>query len=114
MLSSMKAIYWAGRSLDDLKGFPLDAKQEAGFQLDRVQRGLDPNNWKPIKMVGPGVREIRIKVDPNDQYRVLYVAEIEGRLLVLHAFQKKSQRTAKSDIDLARARLSGALKELRK
>lgn len=110
----MKAIYWAGRSLDDLKRFPLAAKQEAGFQLDRVQRGLDPNNWKPMKTVGPGVREIRIRVDPNDQYRVLYVAYIKGRVLVLHAFQKKTQRTAKADIDLAKARLSAALKELRK
>ena len=108
----MKAIYWAGSSKEDLKGFPLDAKKEVGFQLGRVQNGLNPNDWKPMKTVGTGVREIRIEVEPEGQFRVIYVARLADRIVVLHAFHKKTQKTRKSDIDLAKTRLSAALKEI--
>lgn len=58
---SMKELYFEGASLNDLKAFPIDAKREAGFQLDRIQHGLAPVDWKPTKSIGTGVREIRIR-----------------------------------------------------
>ncbi len=63
----------------------------------RVQFGLDPTNWKPMKTVGAGVREIRIHY--RGKYRVIYVANRNEAIYVLHAFQKKTQRTPKHDID---------------
>jgi phage-related protein len=108
----MKPIEFRGDSLDCLREFPQPARREAGFQLDRVQRGLEPFDWKPITSVGPGVREIRIR-DESGAYRVLYVAKFEDAVYVLHCFQKKTQATPKREIDLAAARYREILKEQR-
>jgi predicted XRE-type DNA-binding protein len=58
----VKDLHFVGASLADLRRFPAEARREAGFQLDAVQRGLDPTDWKPLSTVGAGVREIRIHV----------------------------------------------------
>jgi len=100
----MKDLYFAGSSLDELKDFPTDAKREAGFQLDRVQNDLEPENWKPIKTVGVGVREIRIRCT-DGAYRVIYTAKVRDTVYVLHAFQKKTQKTPQRNIELAKKRL---------
>jgi phage-related protein len=92
-----------GSSLEDLRDFPLSARREAGYQLDRVQNGLDPEDWKPMSVVGAGVREIRIR-DEDGAFRVLYVAKFAAAVHVLHCFQKKSEQTSKADIDLAAKR----------
>ncbi|OWJ92722.1 hypothetical protein B6S59_19340 [Pseudomonas sp. A46] len=99
-----KQIHFCGTSLDDLREFPDEARQDAGYQLDRVQNGLDPTDWKPMKTVGPGVIEIRIK-EVSGAFRVFYVANRDDKVYVLHAFRKTTQRTEKRDIELARARL---------
>ena len=100
----MKPIAFQGTSLDDLRAFPETARREAGHQLDQVQRGLEPDDWKPMPSVGPGVREVRVR-DEAGAFRVIYVATRPEAVHVLHAFQKKTQATAKRDLDLARARL---------
>jgi len=81
----------------------MDAKQNAGFQLHKVQQGDDPNDWKPMPRIGTGVREIRIKVE-SGEFRVIYIANIGQRIYVLHCFQKKTQQTSQRDIALAQAR----------
>lgn len=98
-----KPIAFVGTAAEDLRDFPADAKREAGFELDKVQRGLMPDDWKPMGTVGPGVQEIRIRDDGN-AYRVIYVAKFADAVYVLHAFQKKTQQTSQSDIDIAKAR----------
>lgn len=85
----------------------------AGFQLDRVERGLEPADWKPMPSVGAGVREIRIR-EESGAYRVLYVAKFEEAVYVLHCFQKKTQATPKRDIDLAEKRYRELVVERRK
>jgi phage-related protein len=99
----MKTLYWLGSSLDDLKQFPDDARREAGYDLRRIQSGLDPRDWKPMKTVGSGVREIRI-AEPSGSFRVFYVIERGDAVYVLHAFQKKTQKTEKKEIDKGKAR----------
>jgi phage-related protein len=86
-----------------IRDFPAGARREAGFQIDRVQRGLDPDDWKPIKSVGPGVREIRVR-DRAGAFRVIYVATFSDAVFVLHAFQKKMQATPRRDLELATVR----------
>ena len=100
----MKPVTFLGDSLDAIRGFPQGARREVGFQIDRIQRGLVPDNWKPMKSVGPGVREIRIRDDAG-AFRVIYVATLPDAVYVLHAFQKKTEQTARRDIKLARTRL---------
>lgn len=100
----MKLLAFQGSCLDDLRAFPEEARREAGHQLDLVQRGLDPDDWKPMPSVGPGVREVRVR-DEAGAFRVIYTATRPEAVYVLHAFQKKTQATAKRDLDLAKARL---------
>jgi phage-related protein len=100
----MKPLSFLGSSLDDLRAFPETARREAGHQLDRVQRGLDPEDWKAMPSVGIGVREVRIR-DQVGAFRVIYIATRPEAVYVLHAFQKKTQATAKRDLELAETRL---------
>jgi phage-related protein len=100
----VKPIAFLGGSLDDLRGFPADARREAGYQLDRVQRGLDPDDWRPMPSIGAGVREIRVR-ERGGAFRVIYVATLADMVYVLHAFQKRTRQTAKRDVDLAASRL---------
>jgi phage-related protein len=99
----MKTVVFLGDSLDRLRSFPARSRRDCGFQLERVQRGLDPDDWKPMAAVGPGVREIRIR-DASGAYRVIYVARFSEAIYVLHAFQKKTQRTAMRDLTRTRLR----------
>jgi len=100
----MKPAEFLGTALKDLRAFPDDARKEAGFQLDRVQRGREPSDWKPMPSIGPGVREIKVR-ESSGAFRVIYLASLKDRVVVLHAFQKKTQKTAQTDIDLAASRL---------
>ncbi|RJT28484.1 type II toxin-antitoxin system RelE/ParE family toxin [Mesorhizobium waimense] len=100
----MKVIEWLGSSRADVRAFPDDARIEAGWQLELVQRGDDPDDWKPLQIVGAGVREIRVR-EASGAVRVIYLATLEDRVLVLHAFHKKTQATSKKDLDLAAQRL---------
>lgn len=104
-MKCVKPVSFVGDSLARLRDFPEDARAEAGYQLSEVQSGNDPADWKPMKAIGPGVREIRIR-EVSGAFRVVYLATLPDRVLVLHAFQKKSQQTAQRDIDLARRRLN--------
>ena len=98
----MKPVVFVGSSLNDLRDFSPLARQMAGFQIDRVQNGLMPEDFKPMPSVGQGVYEIRVNV--QGAWRVLYISRLEDAIYVLHCFQKKTQKTRKEDIDLAQKR----------
>jgi phage-related protein len=104
----MKPLKFVGNSLNDLKSFPKPAQKEAGHQLNKVQEGKDPSDWKPMKTIGTGVREIRIQI--RDQYRIIYTASFTDAVYVLHAFLKKTQKTTKRDLDTAAQRLKAVQK----
>lgn len=106
-----KPIEFQGSSLDDLRAFPLAARREAGHQLDQVQNGQEPDDWKPMNAIGQGVKEIRIR-DAAGAFRVIYVAKFADAVYVLHCFQKKTEKTRKADVDLAAKRYRDLLKEL--
>ncbi|WP_055129234.1 type II toxin-antitoxin system RelE/ParE family toxin [Pseudomonas mediterranea] len=99
-----KPVNWVGSSLDDLRDFPRSAIQRCGHQLFRVEQGEEPDDWKPMKSVGKGVKEIRVACE-DGAFRVFYVVDRPEAIYVLHAFQKTTQKTEKRDIDLAKARL---------
>ncbi len=99
----MRTVIFEGSSLEMIRNFPDDARNRAGYEIDRVQRDLEPENWKPFPSIGQGVREIRIQL--GQQYRVIYIAKFDNKLHILHAFQKKTQKTRKADIELAKSRL---------
>ena len=92
-----------GSSRDDLKDFPEAVQDSVGFELYRVQCGLEPKDWKSITSVGTGVKEIRVR-DEAGIFRVIYLATRPEGVYVLHCFQKKTQRTSSSDLELATKR----------
>jgi phage-related protein len=94
----MKPIQFLGDSLKCIREFPDDVRQDAGRQLDRVQRGKQPDDFKPMPSIGKGVEEIRVW-DEAGTFRVVYTARMADAVYVLHAFQKKTQATSKRDID---------------
>jgi phage-related protein len=108
----LKPVTFHGDSLVRLRDFPTGVRQQAGQELYRVQIGRDPSDWKPMQTIGAGVREIRLR-DASGAFRVIYVATFADAVHVLHAFQKKSQKTAQRDVDLAAARLRDLKRELR-
>jgi phage-related protein len=101
----MKDLRFLGDSLKCLREFPADARQDAGYQLDQVQRGKQPNDFKPMPSIGKGVDEIRVW-DETGTYRVIYTARLADAVYVLHCFQKKTQATSQRDIELARSRFA--------
>jgi phage-related protein len=108
----MKPLRFLGDSLKAIREFGEDAKRDAGYQLDRVQRGGEPSDFKPMPTVGRGVKEIRVW-DDTGTYRVMYTAQLDEAVYVLHAFQKKTQATSKRDLELARKRWAELMKEAR-
>jgi phage-related protein len=93
-----------GGSREDVKRFPETAQDSLGFELYRVQCGLDPTDWKPMTSVGPGVKEVRVRDEPGIS-RMIYLATRPEGVYVLHCFQKKTQLTSRSDLELATKRL---------
>ncbi len=104
----VKEIAWIGSSHDDLRNNPRAVQQAVGYQLHRVQNGLEPHDFKPMPIVGKGVIEIRIKED-NGEYRVFYVASLADCVYVLHSFRKKTQKTSDKDIAKGQKRYRDAV-----
>ncbi|MEN8133674.1 MAG: type II toxin-antitoxin system RelE/ParE family toxin [Pseudomonadota bacterium] len=97
-----KDLLWRGSSYKDLLSFPDEPRRDAGYQLGFVQLGFEPSDWKPMRSIGQGVKEIRIHVE--GEFRVIYIAKYEEGIYILHAFQKKTKKTPKRDIDIAKTR----------
>ena len=97
-----KPILFVGSSRDDLRAFPAEVRKALGDELLRVQNGLMPVDFKPMKDVGKGAYEIRVRLD--GAWRVIYVAKFADAVYVLHAFEKKTQKTNQSDLELAKRR----------
>jgi len=104
----MKPITWLGDTYKVVKEYPANVRKEIGYSLDKLQRGLELFDWKPMTTVGQGVREIR--VHQENEYRIFYVAKFEESIYVLHVFTKKTQHTSQKDIDLGKDRYKEVLK----
>jgi phage-related protein len=99
----MKPLTFLGDSLKAVRGFPDDARRDAGFQLRRVQQGRQPDDFRPMSTVAVGVEELRVWCEEGT-FRVIYLARLPEAVFVLHAFQKKTQATPQADIELASKR----------
>lgn len=105
----MKPVQFLGDSLKRLREFPSSARHDAGYQLDQVQRGRQPDDFKSMPSIGKGVEEIRVW-DESGTYRVIYTARLADAVYVLHAFVKTTQATSKHDIDIAKQRFAQLMK----
>ncbi len=101
--AAMKPLEFLGTSQDDIREMPAAVRHALGMELMRVQYGGEPADFKPMSTVGAGAYEIRVR-DASGAFRAIYVAKFANTVYVLHAFKKKTQKTAKTDLDLAIAR----------
>ena len=108
-MTNDKPITWMGSSKEDLRRFPKNAQRKAGFELRAVQQGDEPSDIRSTSPFGRGVKEIRIRTE--NAHRVFYVAKFQEAVYVLHAFQKKTQKTSKRDIQLGQQRYKEMLRE---
>lgn len=112
MVERAKDVVFVGSALDDLRAFPPAARREAGHQIDRVQAGREPDDWKPMTSIGAGVREIRVR-EATGAFRVIYVAKFADAIFVLHCFRKTTQKTSREDIAIAKHRYGDLIRELK-
>ncbi len=108
-MRQLRPLRFLGRSYEDLTSFSTSVQDDAGYQLQLVQEGKEPEDWKPMKTIGVGVNEIRVR-DRSGAFRVIYIAKLEDAVYVLHCFEKKSQRTSQADLDLATARYKALIR----
>lgn len=107
----MKRLVWLGSSLDDVRSWTGETQRNAGYQLFKIQSGLEPSDWKPMPGVGGGVQELRIHC--GNEYRIIYVATLAEAVYVLHAFEKKTRKTPHTVLEVARQRLQRLLSQRR-
>ena len=108
----VKPLTFLGDSRRAIQGFPTPMRRQAGVQLFELQRGREPADWKPMATVDGGVNEIRLR-DENGIARIFYTAKFEEAIYVLHAFEKKTQKTDSRDIDIAKRRYKILIEERR-
>lgn len=102
-----KPLVWAGSTRADIRLVADVPRRSIGRELRRIQRGELPRDWKPMQTVGPGAAEIRVHTDV--EHRAIYVARFEEAVYVLHIFEKRTQKTPKRDIEIARRRYQEVL-----
>ena len=104
-----KPVQWVGSARDELREFPDNARSEAGIAIWSLQLGEAPSDSKPMSILGKGVQEIRIRT--TDAYRIFYIAKFDEAIYILHAFQEKTQKTARTNIELGQQRYKQLLRE---
>jgi len=109
-MAILKPVAWLGDSLVQVRQFADVPRHDLGYQLERVQAGKEPKDWKSMPSIGLGVSEIRVR-DSSGIYRLIYVARFSESIYVLHALQKKDQKTPTPDIELARKRFRELVQE---
>ena len=97
-------VAWQGESKEVISSFPEQARQNLGFQLRLLQQGQQPNDYRPMRIIGPGVFELRDQ-DERAWYRVIYLSRVRDVVHVLHYFEKSSRETPAKEINSERPRL---------
>lgn len=100
---------WRGSAYRDICAFPDEARRGAGHALSLLQNGRAPTDWKPMSVVGPGTIEIRIHT--VTEHRVIVVSRFVEAVYVLHAFEKRTRKTPKHDLDLAKQRYKELIRQ---
>ena len=108
----MKQAVFHPKARATIREFPDDVKRELGKAIFDLQKGekLGMPLSKPMKEVSVGVEELRVK-DRSGVFRVFYYMKLLDRIVIFHAFVKKTQKTPKHEIDLGQKRLREVLNE---
>ncbi len=108
----MKKVVFEGGTLEAIRHLPEDVRHRAGYEIDHIQRNLEPDDWKPFSAIGAGVSKVRIKI--NGQHRIIYTAKFEKKVHILYVFQKKTQKTRQTDISITKDRYKTVVRRYKK
>jgi phage-related protein len=98
-------LHFEGDSLEVLSGFPDEVKRALGFSLRQLQIGREPTSQtRNMSSIGPGIYELK-EADERAWYRAIYLSKVDSIVYVLHCFEKKTRKTDRRDIEVARKRL---------
>ena len=100
------SISWEGDSLEQLKSWPKDIREDFGNALGEMQDGRKPLlDTRSMASISPGVFALKDS-DAAFWYRVIYLTKTRNVIYVLHCFKKKTGKTEQKDLKVAEARLS--------
>jgi phage-related protein len=88
---------------DWLKSLPFDEKRIIGEDIKTVQFGW-PLGMPIVRKLEPGLWEVRSKL-PDKITRVFFTVN-GSKMVLLHGFIKKSEKTPQDDLKVARQRLT--------
>lgn len=102
----MNHVIWNSNALNVVKSFPEEVKKSLGYLIYKLQLGkmLSAPHSKSMSSINKGCYELRVK-DGDGVYRAFYYLKVEGKILIFHAFQKKTQKTPRKEIELGRRNL---------
>ena len=108
----LKLVIWNNKAKDLVRDLDLETRKELGSLLMVLQSGgiLGEPQSKPMTTIHKNAYELRIK-DKKGQYRIIYVLALKDKIVIPHAFKKKTQKTPKKEIDLSKSRLKELLDE---
>tara|TARA_Y100000780_G_scaffold152506_1_gene137383 strand:+ start:64951 stop:65277 length:327 start_codon:yes stop_codon:yes gene_type:complete len=104
-------VEWNPKALQAVQEFPIEVKRELGYLIYRLQLGekLNMPFSRSMPSVSKGSHELRVK-GADGIFRAFYFLKVEGKVLIFHAFQKKTQKTPKKEIELGKSYLKEMLK----
>ena len=93
-----------------IRAFPKTIKLELGKAIRDLEKGfsLSMPLSRPMNTIARGVEEIRLK-GASGIYRVFYYVKLKDKILIFHAFQKKTRTTSKQDKETGKSRLKDML-----
>lgn len=110
----MKNVAFVGNSQEEMQDLPKVIRKAIGFQIHLLQEGLEPDDFKPLPTVGRGVYEIRVRnARGQNTGRCFYVVKFDEAIFILHAFEKKQQKTPKMNLEKGQERYKELLQYMR-
>lgn len=113
-MNERKQIGWVGNSKKEILELDAITRKHFGFQLNAIQCGETPADFKHMQTIGSGVYEIRVD-DENGKNtgRCFYVTKFENTVFILHCFKKLQNKTPKKNIELGQKRYKMLIEELK-
>ena len=104
-------IHILKRCQKEILNLPVEIREDLADALARLDEGhkLSLPLSRPMPSIGKGVHELRFK-DRSGVFRVIYFLKGAGAIYILHAFKKKTQKTPKEDIEMAKKRPKEVIK----
>ncbi len=107
-----KSVIWVGDSKEVIRNFPKNIREDFGFALWQLQQGNIPVSSRPMPSIGRAVFELKSQ-DKSGWYRAIYMTKVKDKVFILHCFMKKSGKTAKNDLELAKQRYKAVITQER-